>query len=286
MELVPVRNFLIGEGQPLTLICGPCVIESEEFTLRAAEKLKELTAPLPFQFIFKASYDKANRSSIHSFRGPGLQEGLRILERVKNELDLPVTSDVHSPEEAKAAASVCDLLQIPAFLCRQTDLIAAAGETGVPVNVKKGQFLAPWDMKNVVEKLLACGNRKIILTDRGTSFGYNNLVTDMRCIPIMQKFGFPVCFDASHSVQLPGGLGNASGGQREFIPTLTKAAVAAGCNALFIEAHPNPSQAKSDAATVMPFDALKTLLTQAAKIYDALQEGKPCSPSPTLVSSR
>ncbi len=269
MEDVPVKKFLIGKGQPLAVICGPCVMEGEDFTIQVAEQLKEIFRPLPFSFIFKASYDKANRSSIHSFRGPGIEEGMRILQKIKRELDLPVTSDVHTPEEAKIASSTCDILQIPAFLCRQTDLIIAAGQTGAVVNVKKGQFLASWDMKNVVEKLLECGNRKIILTERGATFGYNNLVSDMRSIPIMQKFGFPVCFDATHSVQLPGGLGTTTGGQREFIPTLAKAAVAAGCNALFIEAHPNPSLAKSDAATVMPFDALKTLLHQIARLYEA-----------------
>ncbi|HSX25952.1 MAG TPA: 3-deoxy-8-phosphooctulonate synthase [Chlamydiales bacterium] len=285
MEQVPIKNFLVGEGQPLTVICGPCVMEGEDFTFRAAEELKELFRPLPFSFIFKASYDKANRSSLHSFRGVGIDRGMAILQKIQREFDLPVTTDVHTVEEAKIAGAVCDVLQLPAFLCRQTDLLVAAGETGAAVNVKKGQFLAPWDMKNVVEKLLGCGNRRIILTDRGTSFGYNNLVSDMRAIPIMQKFGFPVCFDASHSVQLPGGLGHATGGQREFIPTLAKAAVAAGCNALFIEAHPNPAQAKSDAASVMPYDALKTLLYQIAKLYDALQE-KSCLRDPRSVSLR
>lgn len=270
MESVKIKNFSIGARQPLTVICGPCIIEGEDFTLRAAEELQEIFRSLPFQFIFKASYDKANRSSIHSFRGPGIEEGLRILERVQREFDLPVITDVHSPEEATIAGAVCDLIQIPAFLCRQTDLLVAAGNTQAAVNVKKGQFLAPLDMKNVVEKLLSCGNRRILLTERGASFGYNNLVSDMRAIPILQQFGFPVCFDATHSAQLPGGLGHATGGQREFIPTLAKAAVAAGCNALFIEAHPNPDEAKSDASTVLPFHALKALLTQIAKLYEAV----------------
>ncbi len=268
MENVRVKDFAIGPGQPLTVICGPCIIEGESFTLRAAERLLEIFNGLPLQFIFKASYDKANRSSVHSFRGPGIDEGLRILGRVQKEFGLPVITDVHSPEEAKTAGSVCDMIQIPAFLCRQTDLVMAAGSTQAAVNVKKGQFMAPWDMKNVVEKLLEAGNRRILLTDRGTSFGYNNLVSDMRSIPIMQSFGFPVCFDATHSAQLPGGLGTATGGQREFIPILAKAAVAAGCNALFIEAHPDPASAKSDAATVFPFDSLKALLKAVAKIYD------------------
>ena len=271
MRDVPIRNFFVGKDQPLTVFCGPCVIETEEFTLRAAEELKEIFSHFPFQFVFKASYDKANRTSIQSFRGPGLEKGLRILEKIQNELDLPVTSDIHTPEEAAIAGAICDVVQIPAFLSRQTDLIVAAGRTQATVNVKKGQFLAPWDMLNVVEKLLACDNPRIILTDRGTSFGYNNLVSDMRSIPIMQKFGFPVCFDASHSVQLPGGLGTSSGGQREFIPTLAKAAIAAGANALFIEAHPHPAQAKSDAGTVLPFADLKTLLSQVERLYEAVQ---------------
>jgi 2-dehydro-3-deoxyphosphooctonate aldolase (KDO 8-P synthase) len=271
MRDVPIHNFLVGEKQPLTVFCGPCVIETEEFTLRAADELKKIFSKHPFQFIFKASYDKANRSSIHSFRGPGIEKGLQILQRIQKEFELPIVTDIHSPEEAAIAGAVCDVIQIPAFLCRQTDLIIAAGKTPAAVNVKKGQFVSPWDMKNVVEKLIACGNNRIILTDRGTSFGYNNLVSDMRAIPIMQQFGFPVCFDATHSVQLPGGLGTSSGGQREFIPTLAKAAIAAGANALFIEAHPNPALAKSDASSVMPFEDLKTLLIQIERLYEAVQ---------------
>lgn len=278
MELVKIKNFAIGKNQPLAIICGPCVIESEEFALRTAEQLLEIFSSFSFSFIFKASYDKANRSSIHSFRGPGIDEGLRILQRIQKEFDLPVTTDVHSPEEAILAGSVCDIIQIPAFLCRQTDLIAAAASTPAVVNVKKGQFVSPWDMSNVVEKITSCNNRRIILTDRGTSFGYNNLVSDMRAIPIMQKFGFPVCFDATHSAQLPGGLGTISGGQREFIPTLAKSAVAAGCNALFMEAHPDPAKAKSDAATVLPYDMLKSLLRDVERIYEACSEKTPvCS---------
>jgi 2-dehydro-3-deoxyphosphooctonate aldolase (KDO 8-P synthase) len=285
MNTIQIKNFFIGPKQPLTLICGPCVMEGEEFTLRAAEELKKICSEFPIQFIFKASYDKANRTSIHSFRGPQIDEGVRILERVQKELDLPVITDVHTPEEAKIAGSVCDLIQIPAFLCRQTDLLIAAGETPAAVNVKKGQFLAPHDMKNVVDKLLECGKIRILLTDRGTSFGYNNLVSDFRAIPIMQKFGFPVCFDASHSAQLPGGMGTSSGGQREFIPTLAKAAIAAGCNALFIESHPDPASAKSDAQTVLPYDMLRVLLYQAVKLYDALQDGEECFSEPNSAFS-
>jgi 2-dehydro-3-deoxyphosphooctonate aldolase (KDO 8-P synthase) len=256
------------------------VIESEEFTLRDAEALQEIFRPYPFRLIFKASYDKANRSSIHSFRGPGLDNGLKILSRVQSEFDLPVLTDIHSPEEALIAGALCDMIQIPAFLCRQTDLLLAAAQTPAAINVKKGQFVAPWDMKNVVEKLVAAGHKKILLTDRGTSFGYNNLVSDMRAIPIMQRFGYPVCFDATHSAQLPGGLGATTGGQREFIPTLAKAAIAAGANALFIEAHPDPANAKSDATTVLPYDALKTLLTQVERLYACINE-----PSSALLRS-
>lgn len=272
MHNIQIKDFFIGENQPLAFICGPCVIESEEHTMQCAEALQKIFAPTPFTFIFKASYDKANRSSIHSFRGPGIDLGLKILERVQKELNLPVITDVHSEEEASIAGALCDMIQVPAFLCRQTDLIAAAGRTKAAVNVKKGQFLSPWDMKNVVDKLLSVGCERILLTERGASYGYNNLVSDMRSIPIMQQFGFPVCFDASHSAQLPGGLGSSSGGQREFIPTLSFAAVASGCNALFIETHPDPANAKSDAATVVPFDTLKTMLHRLEKVYAAIQE--------------
>lgn len=271
MRNIRIKNFLIGKNQPLAFLCGPCVIESEEHTMFCAQELQKIFAPTPFTFIFKASYDKANRSSIHSFRGPGIDLGLKILQRVQKEFDLPVVTDVHSEEEATTAGAVCDMIQIPAFLCRQTDLIAAAGRTKAAVNVKKGQFLSPWDMKNVVDKLLSVGCENILLTERGASYGYNNLVSDMRSIPIMQQFGFPVCFDASHSTQLPGGLGSSSGGQREFIPTLSQSAVAAGCNALFIETHPDPENAKSDAATVLPFETLKTILGRLEKIYAAMQ---------------
>jgi 2-dehydro-3-deoxyphosphooctonate aldolase (KDO 8-P synthase) len=272
MKDVPVKNFLIGKNRPLAVMSGPCVIESEEHALSTAEMLAKMFCTLKeFNLIYKSSYDKANRSAHTSFRGPGLEKGLKILERIKKEFDIPVLTDVHSPEEASAAGQVCDILQIPAFLCRQTDLIVTAAQTGAVINVKKGQFMAPWDMQNIVDKIIAAGNEKIILTDRGTTFGYNNLVSDMRTIPIMQKLGFPVCFDASHSVQLPGGLGNASGGQREFIPTLTRAAIAAGCNCLFIESHPDPSTAKSDKDSVYPLSELPKLLTEVLQIYHLVQ---------------
>lgn len=272
MKDVRVKDFFIGRKHPLAVMTGPCVIESEDHALTAAEMLVDMFHDLKgLNLIYKSSYDKANRSAHTSFRGPGLEKGLKILERVKKEFNIPVLTDVHSPEEATSAGQVCDILQIPAFLCRQTDLIIAAAETGAVINVKKGQFLAPWDMQNVVEKIIATGNEKIILTDRGTTFGYNNLISDMRTIPIMQKLGFPVCFDASHSVQIPGGLGNASSGQREFIPTLTRAAIAAGCNCLFIESHPDPATAKSDKDSIYPLSELPKLLTEVLQLYHLVQ---------------
>lgn len=275
MQEIEVGNFAIGEKKSLVLICGPCVMEDsvtekEDFTLFSAKFLKNLCDKLQLPLIFKSSYDKANRSSVLSFRGPGLDQGLSILEKVKKELQLPVLTDVHSPFEAYAAAEVCDVLQIPAFLCRQTDLILAAAQTNKIINVKKGQFLAPWDMKNIVDKIVSTGNTKILLTDRGTTFGYNNLISDMRAIPIMQSLGYPVCFDATHSVQLPGGNGSSSGGERQFVHVLTNAAVAAGCNAIYLEAHPNPQEAKSDKETQIPFEDLEEILIQALRISKAL----------------
>jgi len=270
MKNVQVANFLVGEGQALSIVSGPCVIESEDHCMLSAQSLKEIFSHHWVNFIFKASYDKANRTSIRSFRGPGLEEGLRILEKVKREFDVPVVTDVHSPEEARAAAEVVDLLQIPAFLCRQTDLLVAAGESGLPVFVKKGQFLAPWDMEHVVNKLLSTGNQKIILCDRGTSFGYNNLVADFRSIPLMKRFGYPVAMDCTHSVQLPGGQGEASGGQSEFAPMIAKMAVVGEANMLFIEAHPEPKRAKSDADSQVAFKDLPKLLTEIDQIYTLL----------------
>lgn len=272
MRQVKIKHFFIGKKQPLAIMSGPCVIESETHCLKAAEALKAIFSKTKINYIFKSSYDKANRASVQSFRGPGLHEGLRILEKVKKEFDLPILTDIHAPEEAAAAAQVCDIIQIPAFLCRQTDLILAAGKTGAVVNIKKGQFMAPWNMKQAVEKVRSTGNQKIILTDRGASFGYNNLVSDMRAIPIMQGFEVPVCFDATHSVQLPGEQGSQSGGQREFIPVLSKAALAAGADCLFIESHPDPANAKSDAFSVLAFEELVRLLPQLERIYAALQD--------------
>lgn len=270
MENVQIRDIKIGKGEKLAFMCGPCVIESEEHTLICARELIKIFSKFGIPLIFKASYDKANRSSIHSFRGPGIYEGLKILQKVKAEFDLPVVSDIHSPEEALIAAEVLDCLQIPAFLCRQTDLIYAAAKTGVAVSVKKGQFVAPLDMKNVVEKVHSAENRRVLLVERGTTFGYNNLVCDMRSIPMMQGLGVPVVFDATHAVQLPGGLGTSSGGERKYIPPLAKAAVAAGANCIFMEAHPDPDHAMSDRLSVLNFKDLPKLLEQLLKIYEAI----------------
>lgn len=269
---VPVQNFLIGQGKPLTVITGPCVIESEDHALFCAEQLKKMFEKTPFQFLFKSSYDKANRSSLNSYRGPGLEQGLKILEKVKKTFNIPVFTDVHSPEEAQAAAEVCDIIQIPAFLCRQTDLLVAAGRTNVVLNIKKGQFMAPWDMKEVVKKIESTGNHKILLTERGVMFGYNNLISDMRSIPIMKELGYPVIFDATHSLQLPGGLGHCTGGQREFILPLSRAAIACGCNGIFAETHPDPDHAKSDATTQIPLSQFPSFLEQWEKIYNAVRE--------------
>ncbi|OGP54160.1 MAG: 3-deoxy-8-phosphooctulonate synthase [Deltaproteobacteria bacterium RBG_13_52_11] len=263
---IRIGGIIVGGGAPLVLIAGPCVIEGEEFTLTVAKGLQEICRNLPIPLIFKASYDKANRTSISSNRGPGLVEGLRILQQVKKEVGLPILSDVHSVSEVPRAAEVLDVIQIPAFLCRQTDLLVEAGRTGRPINVKKGQFLAPWDMAHVVEKITSTGNEQILLTERGTSFGYNNLVSDIKALPIMRGLGYPVIYDATHSVQLPGGAGKASGGNKEFIPHLARAAVGAGVDGVFLEVHPNPEQALSDGANSLKLDALFPLLKQLRAI--------------------
>jgi len=268
MIKIPIADFFLGEGEPLTVITGPCVIEGEDHCLRAAERLKEIFSGRKVNFAFKSSYDKANRSSINSFRGPGMEEGLRILARVKSELGIPVVTDVHSPQEAFAAAEVCDVIKTPAFLCRQTDLLVAAGKTGKPVMVVKGQFLAPWDMKNAIEKIRSTGNENVFVVERGTTFGYNNLVADVRSVPIIQQLGCPFCFDAGHSVQMPGGLGDATGGNREYIPLLARAFIAAGANSLFVESHPEPVKAKCDAPSVLNFDDMPALLDKLEAIYD------------------
>ncbi len=256
----------IGGGRPLVLIAGPCVIESEDASLRHAERLMTICNGLGMPLIFKSSFDKANRTSIHAFRGPGLEEGLRILEKVKNSLGIPVLSDIHSIEQVVPAAQVLDILQIPAFLCRQTDLLVAAAMTGKVINIKKGQFLAPWDMRNVVGKMLSSDNENIILTERGASFGYNNLVVDMRSFPVMRSYGYPVVFDATHSVQLPGGQGESSGGQREFVETLARAAVATGIDGIFMEVHEDPAAALCDGPNSIPLSELPALLKRLQAI--------------------
>ena len=252
------------------LIAGPCVIESEENVMLVAKKIKEITDELDIPFVFKSSFDKANRTSINSFRGPGLEEGLRILNKVKTELNLKVTTDIHEPYQAEEVAKVVDIIQIPAFLCRQTDLLVAAAKTGKTVNVKKAQFLAPWDMKNVVGKLEESGNTDIMLCERGTSFGYNNLVVDMTGLVEMKKFGYPVVFDATHSVQKPGGKGNCTGGNREYVEYLAKAAIAVGADAIFMEVHPDPDNALSDGPNMVKLDELEEILVKLKKVYQAV----------------
>lgn len=254
----------------LSLISGPCVIESEKLCLEIAAFLKKHCEELGLTYVFKASYDKANRSSASSFRGPGIEEGLRVLEKVKERHKIPVLTDVHSEDQINAAAAVADILQIPAFLCRQTDLIHAAVRTGKIVNIKKGQFLAPQDMRQVITKAAGAGGKMILVTERGTTFGYNNLVADMRSIPIMKGFDCPVIFDATHSVQLPGGAGDRSSGQREFAPVLAKAAVAAGANGLFIETHPEPDKALSDGPNMVPLGEMPALLSKLVKIHEVV----------------
>lgn len=254
------------------LIAGPCVIESEEMVLEVARDIKNITDELGIEYIFKASFDKANRTSIYSYRGPGMEEGLRILKKVKDTLGLKVVTDIHEPYQAEPVAEVADILQIPAFLCRQTDLLVAAAKTGREINVKKAQFLAPWDMKNVVKKLEECGNKNINLTERGTTFGYNNLVVDMTAIIEMKKFGYPVIFDATHSVQKPGGKGDATGGNREYVEYLAKAALAVGADGLFMEVHPDPDNAKSDGPNMIPLKDLKAILIKLVDIYNAVHK--------------
>lgn len=259
-RVVSVNGIKIGGGNPMVLIAGPCVIESEYHTLETAESIKRIAEEIGFPYIFKSSYDKANRSSIKNFRGLGLKKGLDILKKMKEQLLIPALSDVHKEEEVNLAAEVLDVLQIPAFLCRQTDLVVAAAKTGKPVNIKKGQFMAPWDMKNVTPKIESAGNRNILLTERGVSFGYNNLVVDMRSLVTMREIGYPVIFDATHSVQQPGGQGDRSGGQREMVPHLTRGAIAIGCDALFMEVHQDPENAPSDGPNMVRLSDLKPLL--------------------------
>jgi len=266
MHHISVGDIEIGNDLPFVLLAGPCVIEGESFTLEVAESLRGIAAKCGIPFVFKSSFDKANRTSVDGFRGPGMEEGLRILQRVKDELGVPVITDVHTPEQAKEVAKVADILQTPAFLCRQTDFIQTVAKTGKPVNIKKGQFLAPWDMPHVLEKAKATGNSDIMLCDRGTSFGYNSLVSDFRSLMVMAETGAPVVFDATHSVQQPGGLGGATGGNREFVPGLSRAAVAVGVAALFMEVHPNPDEALSDGPNSIRLDELEGLLNQLSQL--------------------
>lgn len=271
LELGSVR---LGGGLPLVLISGPCVLENESTTLRTAEALVKITADLGVGLIFKGSYDKANRSSLTAFRGPGLTEGVRILGRVKEEFGVPVLTDVHDVSQVAPVAEVVDVLQVPAFLCRQTDLLLAVGQSGRVVNVKKGQFMAPWDMRNVVDKIAVTGNRNILLTERGASFGYNNLVVDMRSLPIMRQTGYPVMFDATHAVQLPGGAGTASSGERQYVGALSRAAAAVGVDALFWEVHENPDKALCDGPNSLPLADVRSQLEQVLAI-DAIVKGRP-----------
>ncbi len=271
---VQVNSVIIGGNKPLVLIAGPCVIEGEGVTLRIAQRVKEIASRVGMGLIFKSSYDKANRSSIHSYRGPGVDEGLRILRRVKEELDLPLLSDVHRFEEIEKASVVLDIMQVPAFLCRQTDFIVEVARTGRAINIKKGPFLAPWDMRNVIEKVTSAGNENLLLTERGTTFGYNNLVSDMRSLAIMRSFGYPVVYDATHSVQLPGAGGDRSGGQRELVPQLARAATATGIDGLFMEVHEDPSRALCDGANSLSLDEAGSLLAQVREIDRIVKDGE------------
>lgn len=271
MKTVKIGNFEVGGNNPLLLIAGPCVLEGYEHSLMLGREIKSICGKLGIPYVFKASFDKANRSSFNSFRGPGLEEGLKVLKKIKEDLQVPVTSDIHEPYQTQPAAEVLDILQIPAFLCRQTDLIHAAAQTDCVVNVKKGQFLAPWDMKNVINKIRETGNEKIMLTERGASFGYNTLVTDMRSLPIMRDFGYPIVMDATHSVQQPGGKGTTSGGQSQFVPYMARAAAAVGIDALFLEVHDNPAEALSDGPNMVRLDELEGLMKTVLDIDAVLK---------------
>jgi len=271
---VKLCGFEVGLDQPFFLIAGPCAIESEQLALDTAFALKDITGRLGIPFIYKSSFDKANRSSIYSYRGPGMQEGLRILQKVKDEVGVPVLTDVHEDTDIQAVAKVVDVLQTPAFLCRQTNYITRVASAGLPVNIKKGQFLSPWEMKNVSNKARSTGNEQIMVCERGASFGYNNLVSDMRSLAVMRDTGCPVVFDGTHSVQLPGGQGDSSGGQREFIPVLARAAVAVGISGLFMETHPDPAHAKSDGPNAWPLDRMEALLKTLKNLDEATKAGR------------
>jgi len=272
-KTVRIGDIKIGNGAPLVLIAGPCVIEEAAVTVEIAEYLHALTGELEIPFIFKSSYDKANRTALDAYRGPGLDKGLQILDTIRKKLGVMVLSDVHRIQEIESAAKVLDIIQIPALLCRQTDFIQSVAQTGKPVNIKKGQFLAPWDMEHVIRKITATGNNRLLLTDRGTMFGYNNLVADFRSIKIMQDLGWPVVFDATHSVQLPGGAGASSGGQRKFAPILAKAGVASGADAIFLEVHSHPERARCDGPNSLSLDTLPDLLRQLKKIHHIVLKG-------------
>ena len=272
MNTVQVGNFEIGNGKPLALLAGPCVLEEMDRCLLIGRTIKEICGRLGIPYIFKASFDKANRSSFNGFRGPGLKKGLEMLQHIKDELQVPIVTDVHTEEQGKPVAKVADIVQIPAFLCRQTDLLYAAAKSGAVVNVKKGQFMAPADMRNVVDKLHEGGCSQIMLTERGATFGYNNLVVDMRAFPIMRSFGYPVVFDGTHSVQLPGGAGTCSAGNREYVPNLVRAAVGAGVDALFMEVHDNPEEALCDGPNMIYLDKLEDLLKDAIAIHDIVRK--------------
>ncbi len=271
-DQVQLRNLTIKDSGPFFIIAGPCVIENEDITLRVAAYLKEISDLMDIPIIFKTSYDKANRTSLKSFRGPGIDKGLKIIQKVKNSTGLPVISDVHNTGEIGKAAKILDIIQIPAFLCRQTDLLLAAARTNLPVNIKKGQFLSPAEMGQAVEKITSTGNRNVLLTERGTFFGYNNLVVDFRSIPLMKAFGFPVVFDATHSVQLPGASGTSSGANREFVPNLAKAAVAAGADGIFMEVHPDPDSALCDGPNALPLHEIKPLFSILKDIHGLINQ--------------
>lgn len=270
LKPTPVGPITIGPGAPLLLMAGPCVLESGDLAWEIAREMKAIAGRLGISYVFKASFDKANRTSLTAFRGPGAEKGLRILGRLRQEVGVPVVSDIHEPAQAEMAADYLDILQIPAFLCRQTDLLVAAARTGKVVNVKKGQFVSPWDMEHAVNKLRGAGSEKILLTERGASFGYNNLVVDMRSLAVLRSFGCPVIYDATHSVQLPGGAGGSSGGQREFIPALSRAAMAVGIDGLFIEVHPDPAKALCDGPNSLPLAEVEPLLKQLLAVRQAV----------------
>jgi len=274
MEPLAITDHLsLGKGAPLMVIAGPCVIEDDITTFQIAESLKKITTELELPFIFKASFDKANRTSLHSFRGPGLQAGLQILAHIKKVLGIPVLSDVHDISQVEPAAQVLDVLQVPAFLCRQTDFLLEVGRSGRTVNIKKGQFLSPWDVSHIIEKVTSTGNQRLFITERGVSFGYNNLVVDMRSIPIIQAAGCPVVFDATHSVQLPGGAGSSSGGQRQYAPVLARAAVAAGADGVFLEVHPDPDHALCDGPNSLALEGVPPLLSQLRQLRQVVGSG-------------